>query len=143
MRNITSDKLPFLHITEIICSLDYYSGEIYLDGAVAIIANKYKCYIYDNHLTDELRETEELIDKIIDAINFTCMVHGKVRDYHIFLVPAFATPNPTGDSQFVIAVKADNNGTTLVFSDFPIVHFQNVSGRYKYIGGGYGYEEAK
>lgn len=138
MRNIIADKLPFSHITEIICSLDYYSGEIYLDGAVAIIANKYCGYVYD-----ELREIEKLIDKIIDAINFTCMIHGEVREYHIFSVPAFATPEPTGDSQFVIAVKADNNGTTLVFSDFPIVHFQNVSGIYKYIGGGYEYEETK
>lgn len=143
MRNIIADKLPFSHITEIICSLDYYSGEIYLDGAVAIIANKYDGCVGDNRSTNELREIEKLIDKIIDALNFTCMIHGEVREYHIFSVPAFATSEPTGDSQFVIAVKAENNGTTLVFSDFPIVHFQNVSGIYKYIGGGYKYEETK
>ena len=143
MRNIISDKLPFSHITEIICSLDYYSGEIYLDGAVAIIANKYEGYVGGNRSTNELLEIEKLIDKIIDALNFTCMIHGEVREYHIFSVPAFATPEPTGDSQFVIAVKAENNGTTLVFSDFPIVHFQNVSGIYKYIGGGYKYEQTK
>ena len=62
--------------------------------------------------SDEYRSS---LGKIGASIYFVEKNYGKVRDNYSFYIPAFM--QNTCDSSIINIVKADNNGTTIVFCD--------------------------
>lgn len=61
----------------------------------------------------------QVIQKTQAAIDYVYARDSDVREYYIYSIPAFLTgddPNYEG-SDFVVIVKADNNGITYVFLD--------------------------
>lgn len=106
--------------------LDWSAGEMTFDKIVRNIYQNCK------QETDPMKKVYDLLEKLKFALDFTMEEYGTLRRFSLWYIPAFITDNPWGDSELVIAVKAENNGTTLVFSDSRIVPSSNVCGVYDF-----------
>ena len=56
-----------------------------------------------------------IVSKINNSVHYVSEKYGDVREYHLFYLPAFM--GDTDNSSLINIVKADNNGTTIVFCD--------------------------
>ena len=79
-----------------------YKGECSFDHLIKVEPKSYS-------------NLSSIFSKINNSVHYVLKKYGDVRECHLFYLPAFM--GDTYNSSLINIVKADNNGTTIVFCD--------------------------
>lgn len=92
----------FKYAIELNTIIDEYKGECSFDHLIKVEPKRYSNLSF-------------IFSKINNSVHYVLEKYGDVRECHLFYLPAFM--GDTYDSSLINIVKADNNGTTIVFCD--------------------------
>jgi len=92
----------FKYAIELNTIIDEYKGECSFDHLIKVEPKSYS-------------NLSSIFSKINNSVHYVLEKYGYVRECHLFYLPAFM--GDTYNSSFINIVKADNNGTTIVFCD--------------------------
>lgn len=92
----------FKYAIELNTIIDEYKGECSFEHLIKVESKTYS-------------NLNSIVSKINNSVRYVLEKYGDVREYHLFYLPAFM--GDMYDSSLINIVKADNNGTTIVFCD--------------------------
>ena len=92
----------FKYAIELNTIIDEYKGECSFDHLIKVEPKSYS-------------NLSSIFSKINNSVHYVLKKYGDVRECHLFYLPAFK--GDTYNSSLINIVKADNNGTTIVFCD--------------------------
>lgn len=92
----------FKYAIELNTIIDEYKGECSFEHLIKVEPKTYS-------------NLNSIVSKINNSVRYVLEEYGDVREYHLFYLPAFM--GDTYDPSLINIVKADNNGTTIVFCD--------------------------
>ena len=92
----------FKYAIELNTIIDEYKGECSFDHLIKVEPKSYS-------------NLSSIFSKINNSVHYVLEKYGDVRECHLFYLPAFM--GDTYNSSLISIVKADNNGTTIVFCD--------------------------
>lgn len=92
----------FKYAIELNTIIDEYKDECSFDHLIKVEPKSYS-------------NLSSIFSKINNSVHYVLKKYGDVRECHLFYLPAFM--GDTYNSSLINIVKADNNGTTIVFCD--------------------------
>ena len=92
----------FKYAIELNTIIDEYKGECSFDHLIKVEPKSYS-------------NLSSIFSKINNSVHYVLEKYGDVRECHLFYLPAFM--GDTYNSSLISIIKADNNGTTIVFCD--------------------------
>ena len=92
----------FKYAIELNTIIDEYKGECSFDHLIKVEPKSYS-------------NLSSIFSKINNSVHYVLEKYVDVRECHLFYLPAFM--GDTYNSSLISIVKADNNGTTIVFCD--------------------------